>query len=142
MALNHWHVLQQCYNLPLNVEVKLAYNNLPFNVEVKLAYYGMNIFQVVGFQAVNSFEQLPPFHTRCFRENESKCFEIRLWGSHFKKNNPVKYTSINFNYYQLFLIHFLFFKKNILYLFLIIFRVNYPPLPSKMLELQSPPLLC
>ena len=28
------------------------------------------------------------------------------------------------------------------YHFVLIIRVNYSPLPSKMLELQSPPLLC
>jgi len=81
---NGWNVLKQYYNLPNNVYVQFA-------------YYGMNIFKVVGFHVVTCLLQLPPFHTRCFRQNESKYFDMKLWGSGLKKNNMVKYYLLAFN---------------------------------------------
>jgi len=87
---NGWITLQQYYNFLNNVHVMFAYYGI---------MYGFNIFKVQSFHEVNSFYQLPTFHTRSLRQNETKFFDLQLWDGLSKRNNLVKTTLFPFNCY-------------------------------------------
>lgn len=69
-------------------DIKNLYS-FPNNVEVTFAYYGMNIFKVTMFNEVTCTSQIPIFHSRSTKANETKCFDIRLFGNDLKRNNLV-----------------------------------------------------